>query len=586
MVMLYPLSDFIQDTSVIPDESPQYWYEGRCPRSGEWLRLPRTAWVEAIARGLMQQLSDSKRYASEGKMYGVLLVETASGAQRVLKAFSGLLNGHRVVEGWVPPIPGHDQVALDEARTLSQLDAIKQELIALQQYPERQHYESLHQSFAARLEELTHQHSQRKQKRQIQRQQFLDTLSGEALTIALEQLNDQSRRDGIERRHLKRQRDTALHPLKQAIEHADQRIQALKKQRKALSQELQNQMYAAYRLTNFAGESLSLQQLMIDSTLPTGTGDCCAPKLLHYAATHELKPLAMAEFWWGPPSTNGDKSQGEFYGACAERCQPLMGFLLSGQRSLLLERSDEPQSSSVEQAIAIYPVAHPTNLENQKTSTITSKTNSISSLPVLYKDEWLIAIDKPAGLLSVPGRYRDRQDSVLNRLRQALPDGMTIIPVHRLDQDTSGVLLLARDAHTYRSLAQQFQNRQVHKVYEALLSGTLTVDHGVIDLPLWGDPANRPYQMVDWQRGRPSITHFQTITREEHHTRVVLTPLTGRTHQLRVHAADPQGLGTSILGDRLYGGLNADRLYLHARELKFDHPQLGRSLHLQTPTPF
>lgn len=536
------------------DSSAAYWYQGRCPHSDELLRLPRTHLAETIARGLMQRLATDETYSYEGKMYGVLLVETPSGKQRILKAFSGLLNGNSMVEGWMPPIPGRDRVALEEACTLTILEAIKQELIALQHIPERQQYEMLSQEFETCLQQLTLSHNQRKHERQHQRQILLESLNGEVLEVALEKLDEQSRQDGIERRQLKRQREAVLQPLKHLIEQADAEIHELKQRRKGLSRQLQAQMHANYWLTNFAGESLPLQQLMPEGSIPTGTGDCCAPKLLHYAATHGLKPLAMAEFWWGPPSTNEDKVQGEFYGACAERCQPLMGFLLSGL----------PQRA---------PIAEIGSNER--------------SLPILWEDKWLIAVNKPSGLLSVPGRYSDRQDSVLSRLRHLLPDGMAIAAVHRLDLETSGILLLAREQQTYRHLSQQFQQRQVHKVYEAVLAGAVTMEHGAISLPLWGDPHDRPYQKVDWQRGKSSLTRFQVIARVARSTRMEFFPLTGRTHQLRVHAADPRGLGVPILGDHLYGcRATTSRLHLHAKELTFKHPQSGQNLHLQAKTPF
>ena len=195
-------------------------------------------------------------------------------------------------------------------------------------------------------------------------------------------------------------------------------------------------------------------------------------------------------------------------------------------------------------------------------------------------------MNKPAGLLSVPGRYRDRQDSILSRLRHLLPDGINLMAVHRLDQETSGILLLARDLQTYRQLSQQFQQRQIHKIYDAVLSGTVTTNEGVIELPLWGDPENRPYQKVDWQKGKPSLTRFQVIATEGNYTRLEFIPLTGRTHQLRVHAADPRGLGIPILGDRLYGCYAGNRLHLHARELRFEHPQSGKTLDIRANTPF
>ncbi|BBD65744.1 pseudouridine synthase [Nostoc commune NIES-4072] len=579
MVVLHALSDFIDCDFAISGSSASYWYEGRCLHSGDCLKLPRTSISEAIAHGLMQQLAKNDCYSREGKMYGILLVELATGEQRVLKAFSGLLNGCSVVEGWVPPIPGRDEVALEEARTLAQLDAIKQELFTLKQLTERQQYETLSDEFEQQLQAMSDRHRHSKHQRQQKRQQICNTLTEEALTIALEQLDEESRQQGIERRQLKRQQNAVLQPLQELIAAADARISELKQQRKALSRQLQAQMQATYSLTNFSGRSLSLQQLMPGGS-PTGTGDCCAPKLLHYAATHNLKPLAMAEFWWGASSVNQDKIQGKFYGACAKRCQPLMGFLLSGLRPISMPN----RYFQITSPISLNTLTHlprPNVFESNEFSPMKGE------MAIIYEDKWLIAVNKPAGLLSVPGRYSDRQDSVLSRLRHLLPDGMALASVHRLDQETSGILLLARDRQTHRQISQQFQQRQVHKVYEAILSGIMIVEQGKIDLPLWGDPENRPYQKVDWQHGKPSLTHFQVIAREQDYTRVEFTPLTGRTHQLRVHAADARGLGVTILGDRLYGCCAVtSRLHLHAKELRFEHPQLEKTFHLQAITPF
>jgi tRNA pseudouridine32 synthase / 23S rRNA pseudouridine746 synthase len=186
--------------------------------------------------------------------------------------------------------------------------------------------------------------------------------------------------------------------------------------------------------------------------------------------------------------------------------------------------------------------------------------------------------------LSVPGRTIDLQDSVLTRLRQLYPE---IYTVHRLDRDTSGILLLARDRQTYRQLSQQFEDRQINKVYEAILGGRVAVEQGSIDLPLWGDPLDRPRQKVDFNLGKPSLTKFQVLGQIDGDTRIEFFPITGRTHQLRVHAADPQGLGACILGDRLYGcQANVKRLHLHARELSFTHPHTLERISLQTQCPF
>ena len=533
MNFAHPLSAFLPPGYQPSNSLPAYWYEG-----GE-ARLPRTELAEAIARGLMQRLAQGDQ-PSEGKMCGILLVETPAGEQRVLQGFSGLLRGCSQVAGWVPPIPVREQVAIAEARTLTELATLKQEIIALQQLPERQQYLALAQDFERRLQELSEQQQRLKQARQQQRQHLQQILTGEALTTALTQLDNQSRREGGDRRRLKQERDQALWPLSQAIAQSDDRLRELKRQRRQTSRQLQAQLHAAYQLTNFAGESIVLQQLT-SGGLPTGTGDCCAPKLLHFAATHGLQPLAMAEFWWGTPSAKGDKVPGEFYPACEERCQPLMGFLLSGLRS---------------------PAG--------------------DALPILYQDDWLIVVDKPAGLLSVPGRYLDRQDSVLSRLR--LQFGDPLVVAHRLDQDTSGVLVLARNPATHRHLMRQFQQRQVSKTYEAILDGVVAPDRGVIDLPLSANLSDRPRQRVD-PLGKSSITRFEVIERRSDRTRLAFFPLTGRTHQLRVHAADRAGLGLPIWGDRLYGTAG-DRLHLHAKEICFQHPHSGQKLHLQTLTPF
>jgi tRNA pseudouridine32 synthase / 23S rRNA pseudouridine746 synthase len=539
MILLHPLSDFITSNFIISPAHPSYYYEGKCPQSGEILRLPRTPLAEAIANGLMQQLQQNHLYANEGKMYGILLVELSNGEQRVIKAFSGLLHGKSIVEGWVLPIPGREEVALLENQTLAKLAAIKQEIITLSKLPEREEYKTITNEYTQQLQAISLQHHDSKLKRQSQRQNFYQTLTDEPLKIALEKLETESRQQGIERRNLKRRQNEILQPLQQIITSADRKITELKQQRKQLSRQLQTQMHAAYSLTNFYGQSLSLQQLLPQGT-PTGTGECCAPKLLHYAAIHQLKPLAMAEFWWGN-STVEDKIQGEFYGACLERCQPLMGFLLSGLK--------------------------PNQVE------------------IIYEDDWLIAVNKISGLLSVPGRYYHNQDSVISRLRCLY--SQEIIAIHRLDQDTSGILLIAKDAVTYSQLSQQFQQRQIHKVYEALLAGCLPIQEGEINLPLWGNPDNRPYQEVNLERGKSSTTHFRVMNREGDCTRVEFVPLTGRTHQLRVHAADTRGLGMPILGDKLYGyDHNISRLYLHARELSFQHPHVEKIILLQVKTPF
>ncbi|HSM84390.1 MAG TPA: RluA family pseudouridine synthase [Nodosilinea sp.] len=534
------------------DEADDYHYQGYCPRTGQRYRLPRTAQARAVARGLMAQLQGLE--LGEGKMYGVLLVQTPTGQTAVLKAFSGLWRGQAQVPGWVPVIPGRQRVALQEARTLDRLETLKARLQELAQRPERQRLAELEAEAARERQILNGQWRDRRCDRSRQRHTLAATLTGEALTTALAALDQASRRDQAERRQVKQRWRDRLAPLAAATAATDAEIAALKQQRRDLSRQLQADLHAAATLTNFAGESLAIQALAGAASLPTGTGDCCAPKLLHAAAQHGLRPLALAEFWWGP--AQGDRRPGEFYGACAERCQPIMGFLLSGLSAQVLG-----------QVLGQVEGATP------------------QPLPILYRDDWLLAVDKPAGLLSVPGRYCDRTDSALTRLALTLPPGAFLRPVHRLDQDTSGVLLLALDGETHRQLSQQFAQRQVHKTYQALLSGPVSEQAGTIDLPLWGDPAQRPRQTVDRQRGKPSQTRFEVLSGQGPCPRVVFYPITGRTHQLRVHAAHPQGLNAPIVGDRLYGS-PGQRLYLHAHTLGVTHPHRSTALNLSAPLPF
>jgi len=547
--LLHALTDFLPEVEVegLADRSeppPTYWYVGRCLRTGQELRLPRTALAERVAQGLMAQLGQDDRFAQEGKMFGVLLVLTPTGDRAVLKAFSGLLWGQSQLPGWVPPIPGREQVALAEAETLAALNRIRQELLDLQQWPVRQQHQALARDFAQQIQALAERHRQRKQARQAERARLQETLTGADLSNALATLEDESRRDGMARRDLKRLRDRTLAPLQAELARVDARIHTLKQMRKAQSHQLQTQFQGAYRLTNFAGESQTLAGL-VPYALPTGTGDCCAPKLLHTAASLGFQPLALAEFWWGPDL---GRVAGKFYGACADRCQPIMGFLLSG----------------LFQAIQGHTLPK-------------------SPLVKIYADHDLIVVDKPPGLLSVPGRTAANQDSVLSRLQ--LEEDGPLFPVHRLDQDTSGLLVLARSPSAQRQLHRQFQHRLVSKTYEALLTKPVIQTEGTIALPLWGDPTCRPYQQVDFQRGKLAQTRFRRVSFTEQGTRLYFWPLTGRSHQIRVHAADDRGLGSPIRGDRLYGVAD-DRLYLHACELRFCHPTSDQDLHLVSPTPF
>jgi len=533
--MLQDVSDFLIHP-VLDGTSISYYYEGKDIHTDRLIQLPRTKLSEEVAKGLMRQLA--KQEIHDCKMYGVLLVETSNSETKVLKGFSGLGE----LSGWVPNLVKKVEIKLAEKKTLTLLDNLKKELLVLEYPQQRAQYIALTEHYQEQITKLNLLHAQNKKQRAHNRLELSSQLSGESLKIALERLDEDSRQEGIAKKRLKQQRDQSLQELKTLFIEADKQITQIKQKRKLLSRQLQAQLFQAYSLSNFRQETFSLDQLMIDGQLPTGTGECCGTKLLHYAFGHQLRPIAMAEFWWGKPQ--GDKKQGQFYGACQKRCQPIMGFLLSGLTSPKIK------------------------------------------LPIIYQDEWLIVVNKPTGLLSVPGRYSEKQDSVESRLRLDYGEEQFLKAVHRLDQDTSGLIILALNKSTYCHLLKQFSLKQINKVYEAILEGLLKEDKGIIKLPLWGDPHNRPYQKVDWKLGKASMTSYQVISRNDKHTRIELIPLTGRTHQLRIHTA--QGLGVPILGDPLYGSSpKPERLFLHAKKVSFEHPnQPGEYLHLESCTPF
>lgn len=551
-IILHSLTDFVSEKDIFQDDKVTYYYEGVCPKTKKKLRLPRTILAEKIALNLCAELDRNNLTLPKGKMLGVLIVKDNRGKIGVIKAFSGFWRGKKEVKGWVGQIPADSVIAMAEKLTLKQLDEIKMEILSLKNLPIRAEYQELEAKFRQELQELKEIHRQRKQVRdEVRKELKMKTVINGSKEDILKGLEQESRKDDWERRKLKQYWQEILQPLKRNIDLAERKIQGLKKQRKELSRQLQAQMQMAYSVTNFAGESLSVGSVLGRDFIPTGTGDCCAPKLLHYAATHDLMPVAMAEVWWGETSANGERVNGEFYPACELRCQPLMGFLLSGLPSSTVNRVWE-------------------------------------AIPIVYEDDYLLVVNKPSGLLSVSGRGIDKFDSVESRFREiaTAKSNFHFKTVHRLDQDTSGILILAKDEGSYVRMSQFFAGGGVKKVYEAIVEGDVGEDEGVIDLPLWGNPLFRPRQEVCFRRGKPSVTYFRVMERGENHTRLQLMPVTGRTHQLRVHCL--LGLGRAIRGDRIYGKVNENgqRLCLHAREIVFPHPQTEETITLKTITPF
>jgi tRNA pseudouridine32 synthase/23S rRNA pseudouridine746 synthase len=326
---------------------------------------------------------------------------------------------------------------------------------------------------------------------------------------------------------------------------------------KEMSQELQTWLFHQYRMLNGRGEVKDLVEVWQDyhnsprirsryPLPPGGTGDCCAPKLLQYAYLHHLSPVCMAEFWWGESPKGLIRHHGQFYPACRGKCKPVLTWMLQG--------------------LDVDPHTEAANGIHQEPS-------------IVYEDEVMAVLFKPAGMLSVPGKTDN--DSVATWAQRHWPDAL---PVHRLDMLTSGIILVAKSMETYQHLQQQFTDRTVKKKYLAIVEGTPAKEHGIIDLPLASDPMNRPLQRVDHEHGKRTITEYRVL-QAGHQSLLALYPHTGRTHQLRMHCAHPEGLGCPILGDELYGQ-KADRLYLQAQAITFVHPTIGKRMHFELPYPF
>ena len=328
--------------------------------------------------------------------------------------------------------------------------------------------------------------------------------------------------------------------------------------RTARSRELLPAIQNTYHFVNALGEVRALRELFAPKEPPGGAGDCAAPKLLAWAYAQGLRPRALAEFWWGAPPRTGDRRAGSFYPACQGKCSPILAHMLGGLPA------DPPPVFGA----GVIADSEPT---------------------VVYEDAQIVVVDKPSGLLSVPGRSGLLRDSVSTRLRARYPDSTGQLVVHRLDLDTSGLLLAAKDTATFSALQRLFSLREIRKRYVAWLDGDVVGDEGVIDFSMRMDIDDRPRQIHDPVHGKAAVTEWCVVERSRGRTRVVLTPHTGRTHQLRVHASNPLGLDAPIVGDRLYGRTAPDfgeRLLLHAESLAFVHPGTGEPVVIERPAPF
>lgn len=493
-----------------------------------------------------------------GKMFGVLVVQEKDGGLGYLNAFSGKLAGSNNHDGFVPSI--YDM--LDEngyfLRESKKLEAITYELLQLEE-------NAAYHEHITKAKKLQKENEQKLDAQRLKirleraaRKKYRATQESQLSTAHFKALQEKHNQQRINDRFLLREYEVYLND-KLAV-HIDvvrsfqEQVAELKESRRLKSNTVQDYLFAQYNFLNALGESRNVVSIFEEFTgivPPAGAGDCAAPKLLQYAYSNNLKPIALAEFWWGKQAPSAIRKQGYFYPACRSKCEPILGHMLQG---LDVEENPLLQNPAVDK-----------------------------ELTFIYEDEHIVVVNKPAEFLSVPGKVIT--DSVQERLRAKYPQATGPLLVHRLDMSTSGILLVALTKEVHQHLQEQFMSRKVVKQYVALLDGIVNSKEGFIDLPLRVDLDNRPYQMVCYEHGKPARTRYEVVAVENNYTRVHFYPITGRTHQLRMHAAHRDGLNAPILGDDLYGK-KKDRLHLHAASLTFKHPISKEQVTFTAETPF
>ena len=500
-----------------------------------------------------------KEELAQGKMFGVLVVRTQEGETGYLAAFSGILAGSNVHPFFVPPVydllqpQGFFKI---EEEQISQINTRISLLEEDEEYKRQmQQLAALRQTAQETLEEAKRQMKRAKEKREERRREAAlpngapMTPEGESALIRESQFQK------AEYKRMERAWKERITPLQQTVSDYEADIQALKSERKQRSAALQQKLFEQFKMLNYRGEVKTLCDIFgqtVHKTPPAGAGECAAPKLLQQAYLHGWKPVAMAEFWWGESPKTEIRHHGHYYPACKGKCEPILGHMLQG-----LEVDENPILKELQ--------------SGKKT------------LDIIYEDEWLAVVNKPAGMLSVPGK--EDVVSVYSMMRERYPDADGPLIVHRLDMATSGLLVVAKTKQVHQNLQAQFKNRSVGKRYIALLQGSVSQDAGMVELPLCPNPLDRPRQMVHTGYGKPAVTDFEVLERKDNRIRIAFYPRTGRTHQLRVHAAHPLGLHCPIIGDELYGR-KAERLYLHAEMLEFTHPVTGKRISITQKADF
>ena len=490
----------------------------------------------------------------QGKMFGVLIVQTEHGETGYLAAFSGILAGKNLHPFFVPPVynllqpQGFFKIEEENIssinRNIRQLENDKAyATLSAELARTIQSAENILATAKAQLKEAKTAREQRRKEKELNAQEEAELIR-------------ESQFQKAEYKRLERSWKARITTLQTQTEDWERRISALKSERKTRSAALQQKLFEQFGMLNYRGEVKNLCEIFgqtVHKTPPAGAGECAAPKLLQQAYLHGWKPIAMAEFWWGDSPKTEIRHHGHYYPACKGKCEPILQHMLQGlqvEENPMLKRMQVPSQ----------------NLE------------------IVYEDPWLSVINKPAGMLSVPGK--EDAVSVYSLMREQYPEADGPLTVHRLDMATSGLMLIAKTKRVHQNLQAQFKNRLVRKRYVALLEGIVPKDKGTVDLPLCLNPLDRPRQMVHTEHGKPAITDYQVLERlDGKRTRIAFYPRTGRTHQLRIHAAHPLGLHCPIIGDELYGE-KADRLYLHAEYLEFTHPITGETVRITKEAEF
>lgn len=478
---------------------------------------------------------------AEGKMFGVLVVQTTAGDLVYVAAFSGKIAESNRHPGFVPPV--FDILEPDGffRKEEAQITELNHQVEKLEQDPAFQKAKLDVQKTGQRAQAAIAAMRLRNKTKKAARDQKRAEAEPQMKAADYQELDQALRRESArldrELKSFKKDWRQKIEEVRKAVAAWEAKITALKKERSRRSAALQDRLFAAFRFLNNRGEEKNLKAIFGAAQPPAGAGECAAPKLLQYAFQHQLEPIAMAEFWWGAPPKSAVRRHGQFYPACRGKCEPILGHMLKG--------------------MALDP------------NPVLAEASQAPPIEKIYEDDYLLLIHKPPGLLSVPGKTI--RDSVQWRMQQAFPKATGPLTVHRLDMSTSGLMLIAKTEEVYKALQQQFIKRRVKKQYLALLEGRLEGDSGIIDLPLRVDLDNRPRQLVCYEHGKAARTRWQKIGEERNFTRVHFFPVTGRTHQLRVHAAHHRGLNSPIVGDELYGQPGR-RLHLHAEQLEFEHP--------------